>query len=376
MSFKPDSSEENSLEWVLRQFWRIANTFNLHTGSGDPSPPATGSSWNAHGNIATSDGGAANPLKIKNGSLWIDNGNNIDGTYGDFPTGAEYQGTGIAYKLIWKGSTGDFRAGYVSTDAWDDANLGGASVGLGGNTLASGGQSVAIGNAAQSTKTGTLAVGAGCQALAVFGTSFGLDARVDTASITGLAIGTYLDSTALGAVTIGKGVSSGSRLTNARFNSLVIGVNSTTGTLFLENARCGVNENIPLSTLDVGGSVGFQYTPLNATDATTYTITGDEYTFRIDLSGMTTTQDEYTIQLPTMSSTAIDRRVYYFKVTDITHVTGNHGKVLIKPGTGQYIEDFSEGQGHRHPVNDPLILQSGDAITIIANDTDKTWWVI
>ena len=199
-----------------------------------------------------------------------------------------------------------------------------------------------------------------------------------------VAGGVALRASAAGALVFGSGWNATQRLDNTSISSMWLGVQSTVptvilkkqGTLSSDIANMGVIQQDPLSTLDIGGSVGFKYTNLNAVIGGTYNITGDEYTFRIDLADFTSTSDEYIMQLPTISASAIDRRIYYFKVTDINHNAGNHGTVLLTPEATQYVEDLDEGNGHRLGQGDPLGITSGQSITLIANAADETWWVI
>ena len=56
----------------------------------------------------------------------------------------------------------------------------------------------------------------------------------------------------------------------------------------------------------------------------------DEYTFRID-KGTLSSGQIYNIYLPTIS--AVDRRLYYFKVTDI-NATATGGQIRLNPVSG------------------------------------------
>ena len=412
-------------DW-LYFFWEFVDS---HTGGSSPTPPATGLSWNAHGN--TADGGAisgadSDPLNIQNSSFFI------SGSGGHAADMEGYAGKAFYY-ISDKGS---LRAGDYLINQLNDSNIGTGSIGLGQRTeprssngiaigqivevegnqsmaiAASGakviawtpGLNAAIGNfcnifeesAVSTTPGGTgwltnnTVVGNSSSIKKSFGAGFifidnnvciGLNAEIRDCS-SSLDVGLNTKVTASNAAIIGIGNSDSDKFTNDIASSMMIGVGLgavDTATLTLRNARLGINQEDPISTLDVGGSVGFQYTNLTATDGTTYTITGDEYTFRVDVSGFTTTTDIYTIQLPTISSTAIDRRIYYFKVTDIDEIQGKHGTVSIQPEASQYIEDFgtlNQNEGHRLAAGVPLGLKVGISITIIANNTDKTWWVI
>ena len=367
-------------DW-LYFFWEFVDE---HTGGSSPTPPATGTSWNAHGNTAVSDGDAANFLKVEHGSLWVDGSNSVSGFLGDYPSGAEYQGSGSESKMLFIADKGAFRAGKVTGTAWDDAQIGQSSFAAGAESIASGTDTVTIGTNSINNATNNAVI-------------MGIDNEITSAGIFALCfghqnylnffntacLGTWLEAQASGSFVIGKGQFPGAgRLVNNVPNSLMIGLGSTTPTFTLLNGRCAVSTTAnvitdPLSTFDIGGSVGFQYTPIDPTvSGDTYTITGNEYTFRIDVSGLTQNTDFYNIQLPVISSGAIDRRIYYFKVTDMAESNGNHGSIRLIPGAAQYIEDFGGGVGHR--LLNPLYLEvtAGESITVIANNTDSTWWVI
>ena len=409
-------------DW-LYFFWEFVDS---HTGGSSPTPPATGTSWNAHGNVATGDD--SNFLHIDKGAFIVATGESDDDTVGDVPPNMSGPGTGrIVGMAFLPGLDGAFRAGRIisANGYWDVGAIGGASIAMGFDAYAPAGNSYAIGQNVQALQTSCVAIGkdatadglagawaigttvsaTAAQAVAIGSSidcnqnatiavgkaitisatsSIGYGIGIEILGENSVANGVYLDVTGDNSVALGTGAGNLTRLTNNLDSTLMMGVNSDEPTFIMRNAtggtgtyaKIGIIFQDPLSTLDVGGSVGFKYTTLNATDGAIHNITGDEYTFRIDCVGFTSTQDEYTIQLPVISAAAIDRRVYYFKITDIAHVSGNHGTILIKPGLGQYIEDLGGGQGHRNPVNDPLGIVSGQAITIIANNTDQTWWVI
>jgi len=160
------------------------------------------------------------------------------------------------------------------------------------------------------------------------------------------------------------------------------GVQSTRPVLVLDNTlggagalgKVGVNTEAPLSTFDVNGSVGFQYTNVaGVVGGSTVVGAADEYTFRIDLSGFAAGQ-RHTMELPLISG--IDRRIYYFKATAATGASAN-AELALEPNVVDQIENFTPGGGGRLlAVGLPLILSPGSAVTIIANGSDGAWWVI
>ena len=385
-------------DWLFF-FWEFVDS---HTGGSSPTPPATGTSWNAHGNIATGQDNVADSNISVTGDpavLVVEGGSFLmSGAVGGTPD-IDQAGSYFAYIP----SKSALRLGSVADGKWADANIGIGTVAIGDDSESIGIYSLALGINAKAAHTvavsglphfGCLAIGIASEADSFRGTAIGFESKcysnnglvIGTSNVAGasgvvsdneVAIGLWTSTSANGAISIGSGTGPGNLLDNPTPASMYLGVGATNPTFVLRNGRAGVgNETNPLSTLDVAGSVGFQYTNLSATNGATYIISGDEYTFRIDLNLFTANTDEYTIQLPTISSTAIDRRIYYFKVTDITHQPGNHGDVLLQPESSQYMEDFAQGDGHRLPAGDPLRVQAGQSITIIANATDETWWVI
>lgn len=375
-------------EW-LNNLWQFIQD---HTGGSSTGGTGTGSNWNAHGNIAV--GNATTPLEINTGAFVI------TGTIGNTPTDIETAGTHFA----WIPSKGAFRLGVTTGTQWADANIGTNSIAMGPDAEATGTNSLSIGQFTKSIAN-SIAIGPGCEAngsvdvsvgnssvnngnscsvfgtqnlanaSALFGVSIGHSTRVGPAvgfSSRPVAIGTFVRSEATAAVTIGSS-NSGSEMINTTANSVWIGTGSAP-TLILRNARAGILEQNPLSTLDVGGSVGFLYTNVAGSDGGTTNITGNEYTFRVDTSAMSGA-NTHTMQLPQLGASTIDRRVYYFKATNIS-ATAHSATVTITPNAADQIEDFTTGIGQLFGAGVGLPITPGTAITIIANNSDGAWWVI
>ena len=397
MSFKPDSSEENSLEWALRQFWRISDADSLHTAGNSPTLPATGASWNAHGNTATGD--ATTPLEIDAGAFIIDT------VVGDAPAGLNKAGTYFA----WIPSKEALRIGSVGDNSW--ANPGQRSYVIGGplsnaspSSFVVGGGSNALGNTGyifgngctiDTATNSIIALGinieAGAGGFTVAGVAVGVGIDIgDPVTFSGqpVACGVYLGSRATNAAIFGTGKGSTRKFVNSKSNSLMLGANidSDAGdlaTLTLFNKNCGIENHDPLSTLDIKGSVGFKYTNLDTdvvVDDGEYSITGDEYTFRIDMSALTSANDVFTINLPVLGPTTTDRRIYYFKACALTASPSGTARIEINPDGTDQIEDWdglvNGGIGVPLGAGVALPIDVGDSITIIANNTDGVWWVI
>jgi len=430
-----DKFEKIWRDW-LHFFWDLVNS---HTGGSSPTPPVTGTNWNAHGNTAL--GTDTNPLAINGGAFLVTDPSGFSGTPpdGEVPAAIEIENTSLAFiPSKW----GAIRAGTNSADQWSDANIGILSVGFGYNAIASGIASIAMGDrpeasgttsiaigggnpvatqinaicigtlGSQATASATLAIGKAAKARATDSVAIGFQPTTDggqsvaigyvvsTAGQFGIAIGSNADAiglgsvalgsivqtTGIGSVAIGTGASTfAQQLNNTKADSMWMAVKSDLPTFILDSRGggpgttgfIGIVEQDPLSTLDIGGSVGFKYTNITAVSGNTHTIgaSDDEYTFRVDMSPLTFAQVQ-TIQLPQITSTATDRRIYYFKAVALTTVPGAAANLQIKPNTADRIENWPGGQGQRLVAGAPLAIDSGTSITIIANNTDKTWWVI
>ncbi len=157
------------------------------------------------------------------------------------------EGTSDDAKLMFlRGSKeGAFRAGLVTTTAWDLSNIGTASVALGTNTKASGDYSVSIGHTNQATNQSSIALGTNAIA----------------SGIHSLAMGNNVSATDDYSMVIGSGNSAEDPL-NSAGTGLSIGFNSNTATLFVSSSagtnttgRVGIGTETPHADvkLDVAG---------------------------------------------------------------------------------------------------------------------------
>lgn len=334
-------------DWLNFLYNYLLDFIATHTGGGTPTPPATGTSWNAHGSTAVSDGTASNPLIIEDGSFLIDNGTAATGEY---PTAGTHSGGGDEYKFLYVGDKASLRVGRVGGTNWDDAGIGNRTIfvgddglitgnnasgfgnnitvsgnnsfGAGNGTVVSGavsfgfgksntisgagsiglgeaitaagaacigmgktvtvgtaggihnnaisigassraplGAAIAIGESAQSDGTASLALGKATSATGTQSTCAGFTTSATNSN--SVSIGTFLATSGSGSMTLGVGAGGGaSRLINAVDDCIYIGV-GTEPTLRLEDNKCAICNAVdgafePLSTLDVGGSVGYQ----------------------------------------------------------------------------------------------------------------------
>ena len=106
-------------------------------------------------------------------------------SYGLFGSGTAYS-LGAGTRLQWYPLKAAFRAGYVSADQWDDANIGDLSIGLGRNTLASGQSSLSLGAWTQATGMYSTAIGHSSSASGE--NSFALGRGIEAAGIYTFAI--------------------------------------------------------------------------------------------------------------------------------------------------------------------------------------------
>jgi len=101
----------------------------------------------------------------------------IAGTDGLVATGTSGSGatmpTGAGSRMVWNPRTGSFRAGQVNGTQWDAGNVGGSSVALGNNTIASGAASTAFGYNTEATSSYDTAFGAFTHATGSYSTAWG-----------------------------------------------------------------------------------------------------------------------------------------------------------------------------------------------------------
>lgn len=378
-------------EWISKLYTFIKS----HTGGSTPVSPATGTSWNAHGNTAT--GSATSPLKIDSGAFFV------EGNVGDSPlSGATSGFTYIPSKYALRAgqttgtqwdSIGDYSYAFGNDCTAPGANTiafgGGAAAGgvnniaLGTSSAASNNSAIAIGNTAVASAQNSICIGVnttasgnnnvaiGAIASAGGGGSAYADAVViGNTSFAGntntFAIGKFVSASASGSIVIGRGVSFPfGMLSNTVPNSLMLGVGTTTPTFTLVSGRCGVGSTAtsPLSTLDVRGSVGYQYriiTSAQSPPASPLTLS-DELTVIADNS-----LGPVSLYLPSTSS--IDRRIYHIK-----RAVSGGGTVKIYAATGEYIDgviaDLANGGATISAQDAPMLLCDNTS-------TNNGWWIL
>ena len=444
MPMEPPPRIVNKFDKIWRDwlffFWQFVFK---HTGGSIPTPPATGTSWNAHGNTAT--GASASPLKVEDASFLIE-GSTPASPIGLVPS------TGVGTRFMYVGAKGAIRSGIIiagatSTD-WDEANIGNGTTVLGtggvvtqtyatslgsandvtgaGNSCAAVGSSNIVGQG-----SGSLALGAGNKVTALVNTfsvfaigganeiftSFACTAVGNSNKINGSlnaavvginngltsaqiglivgsgndivgissasVVGNYLKPTAIGAFIVGSGVSVSDRFGNNVANSMMLGANigaADDATITLVDKKCGIQNEAPLSTMDIGGSVGFKYENVSPNHLDVIDVGATEqYTYRIDMGNITGSLEYAIAELPDLGTTTVDRRIYYFKVTDKDLTANSGAKLRIQPGASDSVELYISGSGPTGYVvgsNGYAQFGIGDAVTLIGNNDDKIWWII
>jgi hypothetical protein len=111
------------------------------------------------------------------GAFDFSNGNGFvaPGTFNSGQLGA----TGAGTRLLWYPRKAAFRAGYVGSTQWDDANIGSYSTAMGHSTTASGSYSTALGAGTTASGPNSTALGAGTTASGTVSTAMGYQASTN-----------------------------------------------------------------------------------------------------------------------------------------------------------------------------------------------------
>ncbi len=141
-------------------------------------------------------------------------------------------------RLMWLPEIAAFRVGdLTSSTAWDTANLGIGSIGLGGDTLAYGDYSIAIGSEAEANNGG-LSLGVFSKASGLYSLAVGQQAETNGILSTTIGFASITDSNT--SITIGNGIR------NTVAESLMIGFGSTSDpkeepSLFADKTGVAIN---------------------------------------------------------------------------------------------------------------------------------------
>lgn len=125
---------------------------------------------------------------------------------GAFGTGA-IPASGTGARMMWYPAKAAFRAGWVNTNAWDDANVGTYSVAIGENTQASGSRAVAMGGGATASGDYSLAAGLLTSAEGIYSMAMGNDSHATQRGA--VALGEQVVADGRSSVALGSGAGSG-----------------------------------------------------------------------------------------------------------------------------------------------------------------------
>jgi len=126
--------------------------------------------------------------------------------------------TGTGARMMWYPAKAAFRAGWVNTNVWDDANVGQYSVAMGENTQANGSHSVAMGGGSTAAGDYSVAIGLLSSASSVY--SIAIGAQAASGGGGSVALGLRSQASQTGAVAIGQDVTADGA------NSVAIGSNA------------------------------------------------------------------------------------------------------------------------------------------------------
>ena len=173
---------------------------------------------------------------LGNGARVANDGFAVTGTFG---TGA-LAATGAGIRLLWYPRKAAFRAGSAFGTAWDDANIGLNSVGLGATPIARGDYSVALGLAASAGGVASTAIGPSANASGDSSTAIGIQTTASNVGATATGNGTTASghsATAMGTATVASGsastalgastVASGQTSTAMGIQTVASGIHST-----------------------------------------------------------------------------------------------------------------------------------------------------
>jgi Chaperone of endosialidase/Head domain of trimeric autotransporter adhesin len=175
----------------------------------------------------------------------------IDGTDGLVSTGTIGSGivmpTGAGTRMVWNPRKAAFRAGNVSGNQWDDANVGTRSIAFGQGTIASGTNSTALGNFTTASGSNSTVFGVTTVASGGESTAFG---------VTTVASGN--ESTAFGSNSVANGTVSsafGRQNTASSYGETTLGIGATTYVPSINGATQFRTANVTDRLLVVGNAI-------------------------------------------------------------------------------------------------------------------------
>lgn len=183
----------------------------------------------------------------------------------DYSTALGYGTTASGYRSTAMG-TGTIASGFASTAISENTTASGRnSIAMGIGTTASGDHSTAIGQNTIASERDAIAGGQGSEASGIMSTAIGFNtiasgaistamgSHTDAIGNTSFAFGYSLTAQANNTIILGSGTSPTNRLNNNTANSLIVGFNTTTPTLFVGGSdhRVGIGTTTPARKLHV-----------------------------------------------------------------------------------------------------------------------------
>ena len=228
-----------------------------------------------------------------------------------------------------------------------------SSIALGELATATGIGAVAIGLSSSATGT-TNSIAIGSFATVPISNSMAFGLRTTASGNNSVAFGRDVIASAQENFCLGLGIDINNQMENDIADSMFLGVGSVDPTMIFRNQKVGIIEKNPLSTLDVGGSVGYKQKRVATSPEGSLTLS-DELVVIID-----TTAGDFDITLPDI--TANDRRMYHVKNAGL--ISDNNNVVIVASGT-DWLDD---GQGSPLVQSPATIsITPGSSAQIIAN---------
>lgn len=268
------------------------------------------------------------------GKMALRLGRDTDGTHWDpdsiglysFASGENTKALGNSSISLGDGS--EARESQSCAIGFHARSIGTASIALGYHTYASGQGAVALGQSTDAIGSNSTAMGYNSTASGVTSTAMG--AYATASGYSSIAAGSYVTAgTADFTIVIGRGINSSLPLVNNVNNSLMVGFNTTTPTLFVGGSdhRVGIGTDVPVGKLQVAGNVKVDST-IEIRDFKMTTGASDGYILTSNASGEGTWQ----------AAPSIDDGDWTISGNDVYRDSGNVGIGTSTPETDLHVE--------------------------------------